>query len=96
MPVGKTTNVDLTANWTTPSFTGMYLPDSREVNEKGFTANWNVLHLNRNYPQSWIGNRYDITHSSFGTNLLLPVDNYKKSYRVAKYAILFLTLILKS
>jgi inner membrane protein len=92
MPVGKTTNVDLAANWTTPSFTGTYLPDSREINEEGFTANWNVLHLNRNYPQSWIGSQYTIGQSSFGTNLLLPVDNYKKSYRVAKYAILFLTL----
>lgn len=92
MPVGKTTDVNLKSNWTTPSFTGTYLPDSREVSEKGFTANWNVLHLNRNYPQSWIGTQHNITYSYFGTDLLLPVDNYKKAYRVAKYAILFLTL----
>ena len=48
--------------------------------------------MNRNFPQEWIGDKYDINSSSFGTDLLLPVDNYKKSYRVARYAILFLVL----
>lgn len=91
-PVGKTTDVNITSDWNTPSFTGTYLPDQRNVTTEGFTSNWNILHLNRNYPQQWIGSRYEIDNSSFGTNLLLPVDNYKKSYRVAKYAILFLAL----
>ena len=91
-PVGKTTDININSNWTTPSFTGMYLPDERTVSDKGFTSSWNILHLNRNYPQEWIGNQYDIDSSSFGTDLLLPVDNYKKSYRVARYAILFLVL----
>ncbi|MEN8186420.1 MAG: cell envelope integrity protein CreD [Bacteroidota bacterium] len=91
-PVGKTTDVNLESNWTTPSFTGTYLPDERDVTNQGFTSNWNILHLNRNYPQAWIGSKYDIEESEFGTDLLLPVDNYKKSYRVARYAILFLAL----
>lgn len=91
-PVGKTTDVNLNSNWKTPSFTGNYLPDNRNVSDNGFTANWNILHLNRNYPQSWKGNKYNVQNSSFGTDLLLPVDNYKKSYRVARYAILFIVL----
>lgn len=91
-PVGKTTDVNIKSNWNTPSFTGTYLPDERNVTDDGFTSNWNILHLNRNYPQQWIGSKYQIEDSSFGTDLLLPVDNYKKSYRVAKYAILFLVL----
>tara|TARA_B110001452_G_scaffold227429_1_gene202332 strand:- start:106 stop:705 length:600 start_codon:yes stop_codon:yes gene_type:complete len=70
----------------------MYLPDERTVSSTGFNSKWNILHLNRNYPQEWIGNDYGIDSSSFGTDLLLPVDNYKKSYRVARYAILFLVL----
>ena len=92
IPVGKTTDISLGSNWQTPSFTGNYLPDNREVTLDGFKANWNVLHLNRNYPQSWIGNQYQVNNSAFGTDLLLPVDNYKRSYRVAKYAILFIVL----
>ena len=91
-PVGKTTDININSNWNTPSFTGMYLPDERTVSSTGVNSKWNILHLNRNYPQEWIGNDYGIDSSSFGTDLLLPVDNYKKSYRVARYAILFLVL----
>lgn len=91
-PVGKTTDVVMTSNWNTPSFTGNFLPDEREISEAGFTANWNVLHLNRNYPQVWKANTHGVRGSEFGTNLLLPVDNYKKAYRVARYAVLFITL----
>jgi len=91
-PVGKTTNVKMGSTWQTPSFTGNYIPDSRSVTETGFTANWNILHLNRNYPQQWKGKAYQIHNSIFGIDLLLPVDKYKKSYRVARYAILFLVL----
>lgn len=89
-PVGKVTDINLVSEWANPSFNGAFLPDSREVSEKGFKANWNVLHLNRNYPQTWVGNRHTIGTSSFGIDLLLPVDNYQKSYRSIRYAILFI------
>lgn len=89
-PVGKVTDVNLASEWANPSFNGAFLPDKREVTDKGFTANWNVLHLNRNYPQSWTGSRHSIGNSSFGIDLLLPVDNYQKSYRSIRYAILFI------
>lgn len=91
-PVGKVTDIALTSEWSNPSFNGAFLPDSREVNEKGFVAKWNVLHLNRNFPQSWTNNRHRIYNSSFGIDLLLPVDNYQKSYRSVRYAILFIGL----
>ncbi|MBN2669111.1 MAG: cell envelope integrity protein CreD [Bacteroidales bacterium] len=91
-PVGKTSDVHLSSNWPTPSFVGNFLPDDRSINEQGFTADWNILHLNRNYPQAWIGNAFRLDDSEFGTSLLLPVDNYQRAYRVAKYAILFLVL----
>ncbi len=91
-PVGKTTDVHLASTWPTPSFSGKFLPDDREIKPDGFKAHWNVLHLNRNYPQYWTGYDYDTRDSVFGTDLLLPVDSYKKSDRVAKYAILFIVL----
>lgn len=90
-PVGKVTDVHLTSAWDNPSFNGAFLPDSREVTADGFTANWNVLHLNRNYPQAWLGSTHLINKSSFGIDLLLPVDNYQKSYRSINYAILFIS-----
>ena len=38
----------------------------------------------------WTGNKYSISDSSFGIDLILPVDNYQKSYRSIRYAILFI------
>jgi inner membrane protein len=38
----------------------------------------------------WTGGNYSVKESAFGIDLLLPVDNYQKSYRSIKYAILFI------
>ena len=89
-PVGKVTDINISSEWNNPSFNGAFLPDTREITDQGFTANWNVLHLNRNYPQSWTNSRHSISESSFGIDLILPVDNYQKSYRSIRYAILFI------
>jgi inner membrane protein len=89
-PLGKVTDIDITSSWVNPSFNGAFLPDPRDVSEDGFSAQWNVLHLNRNYPQQWTGSSYSVKESSFGVDLLLPVDNYQKTYRTARYAILFI------
>ncbi|MHC2992671.1 membrane protein [Pontibacter sp. HJ8] len=89
-PVGKITDINISSSWQNPSFNGAFLPDSRTVADSGFTANWNVLHLNRNYPQIWTGGKHSIKESAFGIDLLLPVDNYQKSYRSIRYAILFI------
>ena len=91
IPVGKETNIDITSNWAHPSFSGASLPDEREITKDGFTAHWKELHLNRNYPQQWLGNIHNVNNSSFGVDLLLPVDEYQKSTRSAKYAIMFIS-----
>ena len=91
-PLGKETNINLSAGWATPSFDGAFLPAKRIVSDSSFSASWKVLHLNRNYPQSWKGNAYEIGNSAFGVNLLTPVDNYQKSTRSVKYAIMIIIL----
>ncbi|MDZ7933921.1 MAG: cell envelope integrity protein CreD [Emticicia sp.] len=94
VPVGKTTRVVLNSNWQNPSFVGAFLPDKRVVNEKGFSASWKVLDLNRDFPQQWTGNAPEtLTQSSFGVNLITPNDNYQQSSRSVKYAILIIALI---
>lgn len=89
-PVGKITDVFLHSPWPNPKFNGDFLPDERTVDPSGFKAHWNILHLNRNFPQVWKGNAFKPDASSFGTDLLLPVDNYQKSHRAIRYAILFI------
>lgn len=90
IPVGRTTSVAARSSWPDPSFTGAFLPVERTVSEAGFTARWNVLHLNRNYPQSWSGNGFNLEDSAFGVRLFSPVDVYQKSMRTAKYALMFI------
>lgn len=92
IPLGKETNIAIASPWTNPSFDGAFLPYEREVNEKGFNAKWKVLHLNRTYPQQWTDDSYYIDDSAFGVGLLFPVDQYQKSLRSAKYAIMFISL----
>ena len=96
IPLGKTTRVDLKANWNTPSFTGSYLPNNRDITEKEFSAQWQVLNLNRNYSQVMIDytnfNIKNIDNSSFGVNFKIPVEQYQQSMRSAKYAILIILL----
>lgn len=92
VPLGKTTKVSIKSKWETPSFDGAFLPDQRTINKNGFTANWDILHLNRSYPQSFRNSTTGIYESKFGINLLVPVDEYQKSMRSAKYAVMFITL----
>jgi inner membrane protein len=92
VPVGKETNVKVSSQWGNPSFIGEFLPVARQVQSNQFNAAWKVLHLNRNYPQQWIGSQHKITDSSFGVKLLLPIDEYQKTMRTAKYAIMFVAL----
>ena len=90
IPVGKTSNVNVHSTWSSPSFEGAFLPDRRDMKKDGFFAAWKILHLNRTYPQFWEGKQYNILPSSFGVKLILTADIYRKSMRLAKYAIMFL------
>ena len=58
LPVGRITQVNMTSPWPHPSFSGSFLPDERRVDEQGFSAYWEVLHLNRNFPQAWKNSQF--------------------------------------
>lgn len=93
IPVGKSTTVHLSSSWRDPSFIGDYLPNKNDVSDSGFTAEWKVSHVSRNYPQfgnylNWI----DIKESAFGVKLIQPLDHYSKTERSVKYAILIIAL----
>lgn len=93
IPVGKTTEVNLKSNWQNPSFSGAFLPDKRTISEAGFSASWKVLHLNRDFPQYWTNlTPNTLNSSSFGVKLITLNDNYQKSSRSTKYAILIIAL----
>jgi inner membrane protein len=97
MHLGRNTAVDLTGAWNNPSFTGNFLPERRTINNKDFSGSWKMTNFNRPFPQQWIGNNNIITNenkakATFGVKFLLPVDQYQKITRSAKYAILVILL----
>jgi len=91
-PLGKSTIARIESGWKSPSFSGSFLPAKRNIDEKGFSAVWEVTHLNRNFPQNWVGSIYHPLESSFGVDLFQPVDHYQKSWRSSRYGILFIAL----
>lgn len=92
VPSGKTTSVKLSGPWPDPSFDGEFLPTSREITNSSFAATWQILHFNRPFPQFWKDSHEELGGSAFGLKLLMPVDQYQKSIRTAKYGILIILL----
>lgn len=93
VPLGRLTAVKINSPWKSPSFTGKYLPDSQEVTEKGFFADWKILDLSRSFPQKWLGaTSLELYHSFFGVEFFSPIDNYQKNSRAMKYAVMFVSM----
>jgi len=94
--LGKNTKVSVSGDWNNPSFTGSYLPEQRNISEKQFSGEWKMSNFNRPFPQQWVGGNVmtpkDINKATFGVKFLLPVDQYQKTMRSAKYAILIILL----
>lgn len=93
-PVGRDSKVSFSSDWAHPSFFGAFLPDGHEISEDGFSATWSIPHLARPLPQlsresqDWSARQ----STSFGVDLYQPNDFYQKSYRAARYGILFIGL----
>ena len=94
LPLGKTTMANLRSSWNNPSFDGAFLPEQHQIDNNGFSADWQVLDLNRNYPQIWVENvsKKTVLSSEFGVNLFSPVDIYTQTTRAVKYMIMFVGL----
>ncbi len=91
-PTGKTTTVQLSGAWDSPSFDGEFLPEKREISNKNFSARWNILHYNRPFAQAWTESDMRLSGSEFGVKLVIPVDQYQKSIRTSKYGHLVIIL----
>jgi inner membrane protein len=96
LPVGKTSSVSLKANWPHPSFVGNFLPAKREINDQGFSADWQTSFFSTNLQEAMdrciVGDCDGLNGRSFGVSFIDPVDQYLKSDRAIKYALLFIVL----
>ena len=94
-PVGETSIAQVESKWPHPSFQGDILPTSKIISNEGFSAEWQIPHLARNYPQSWLmmgEENYQLNSVTTGVDLFTPVSLYSKVSRAVKYGALFIGL----
>lgn len=93
-PVAENNDFTLRSAWPHPSFTGQFLPETREIAASGFTARWRVNDFatgGRVLPDKPQGSRLATT---LGVSLIDPVDAYVQTDRAVRYGFLFVGLTL--
>ena len=107
LPLARKAEISLKSRWPDPKFEGAPAPLEPVVSDKGFSARWSVLEINRSFGQSWYDTQVrpgeligaSFAQSSVGVTFYEPVDVYQRNYRAVHYAVLlivitFLTLFL--
>lgn len=104
-PLASENTFKISSKWKDPSFTGGFLPTKREVNNNGFNAEWNIASFNTSFTKYWtsdensnrlnnIDNNQYYNSNQESNNVLISFlllnDNYQKTSRSVKYAILFI------
>lgn len=94
--LAENSNIRLSANWPHPSFNGNLLPETREVGENGFSAQWKTSSFSSNLAAAFellrSGDNDDLLHLGVQVSLIQPGDVYQQAERCIKYALLFLVL----
>ncbi len=96
-PIGRESQIKLSADWPHPSFVGEFLPAEHKITNEGFDARWQTSLFSTNMDEVMQAcltgakcEQFNARH--FGVSLVNPVDQYLKSERAIKYALLFLVL----
>jgi inner membrane protein len=95
LPLAGVTRASVNSTWPDPQFNGAFLPADHSISGEGFTAQWQVLEVNRDFPQAWADGQVDegrMQASAFGVELFQSVDIYQRNERAVKYALMFIAL----
>lgn len=108
VPVGENNDLILHSAWPHPSFAGQFLPETRSIDQTGFTARWRVndfatggdkLLTAKNAggamgdtPGAALPAQWLTT--TLGVSLIDPVDAYAQTDRAVRYGFLFVLLTL--
>lgn len=93
-PYGMATEGQMTADWPHPSFKGGFLPETRDITDNGFTANWQIPFVARGMPQVVEGASLNTLNNRSMTVEFVRANNpYKNVGRSLKYAIVFIGLV---
>lgn len=95
-PYARSTEVSLSSSWSDPGFVGALPPDSREITESGFSAEWSVPYLRRGIRGHGDGTvlaKLMQSPSLMGVNFVATDNPYQTVNRALKYSVLFIGLV---
>ncbi len=91
LPMAGNNTINITSNWSDVGFSGSWLPTEREVTDSGFSARWEIAGFNTPlYGIRFMEELRSISKETVTTSFLLLNDNYVKTERSIKYAMLFI------
>jgi len=94
---GKTTRLAMKGAWPSPGFDGGFLPISRSVSSKGFSAEWSVPFIARGTrAEGPLDSIRGLDTTALGVSFIEVADPYQSVNRSLKYVLLFLGLIFLS
>lgn len=92
-PAGQTTRFSAEANWPHPGFEGLFLPEEKTIDDKGFSAKWTIPYLARGVDRIVAGPVLPLTNSLMTVNMVEPVKFYQVVARTLKYSIGFFSVV---
>jgi inner membrane protein len=92
LPLAANSKFNVNSTWASPSFDGNSLPAEHKVNTAGFTASWNFNRANLPFGSVQKTGTLKANETAFGVSLVQPADQYSKTERSLKYAILIIGL----
>ncbi len=92
IPMSATSSFLIKSVWPDPSFDGDMLPTERQVGDSGFSARWNFNQANLPFARVMKSGLSRESKMEFGVSLVQTADQYNKTMRSVKYAILFIGL----
>jgi len=94
---GKTTHLAVQGDWQSPGFDGGFLPVSRSLGDKGFSAEWSVPFIARGVSaEGAAGAIRALDATALGVSFIEVADPYQSVTRSLKYVPLFLGLVFLS
>jgi inner membrane protein len=90
-PVADSNRFYMQSSWRSPLFAGQFLPATRDIDQGGFNAAWNISSLASGTQSQLLANPAKPI-DTVSVSLTTLVDPYTLSDRATKYGILFVTL----
>ncbi len=92
----KKSDVTINSNWHAPSFIGSYLPETRQITPKGFSAKWKINQIDFGSSSEAVSDSghfiYQTAVKKLGVEIIIPANTYQVNTRTAKYSMLIILL----